>query len=140
MRLQGSSADSWRHERFAPMCHLFEGVEAIYTEPQLIVHVRLSQVSFDDWGVKATITDLLNPGMHRVPRNPFQFGVAWQIFSFAEGHWDTPAICLFRLRAFFDPKVIHAAKELAAEKSRNGETISPDDFRAICSVVLRSPE
>jgi hypothetical protein len=128
---QLNSLRDWNRQRFSGVCQSFEGAEAIYAERPLILHVRVTQVSFDDWGVKATITDLLSPGMHRVRQNPFEIASAWEIFSFSESDWDTPNIPECRNRTFFHPMVLHPALERAAEANRNGATIDWDEFLAV---------
>src|SRR5215469_12512550 len=127
-----NTISDWRHERFSSIYQSFEGAEAIYVERPLILHVRVTQVSFDGWGAKASITDLLSPGMHHVSRNPFEMSSAWEVFSCSDKYWDTPNIPEFRRQLFFHPIVIGRALELAAEANRNGLSI---DFYKFLVVV-----
>ena len=122
-----SAINDWCHEKFSSIYQSFDGAEAIYVERPLILHVRVTQVCFDDWGVKASITDLLSPGMHRLRRNPFQFAFAWMVFACGDNYWDTPNIPACRSQLFFHPIVIRPALELAAEANRNGVKFLTDN-------------
>ena len=129
--LQTNSVSDWSRRRFSSIHQSFGGAEAIYAERPLILHVRVTHVSFDDWGVKATITDLLSPGMHHAPRSTFEIASAWEIFSFDEGDWDTPNIPACRHRLFFHPTVVRPTVELGAKANRQEAIILWDEFLAI---------
>jgi hypothetical protein len=131
MNSQTDSLRDWNRKRFSAIYESFEGAEAIYAECPVILHVRVSQVSFDDWGVRAILTDLLSPGMHRVHRNPLKIGSAWEIFSFNEGNWDTPNIPQSRHRLFFHPSVVRPTVELGARVNRQEAVIDWDEFLVI---------
>lgn len=140
MTSKASFAKDLGRQRFSSICQLFEGAEAIYAERPLILHVRVTQVSFDDWGVKAILTDLLSPGMHRVRQSPFEIASAWEIFSFTESDWDTPNIPQCRHRTFFHPTVVRPALELAGEANQTGATISWDKFLTVVRPYYRMKE
>jgi hypothetical protein len=40
-------------QHFSSIYESFQGAEAIYAERPLILHVRVTQISFDDWGLSA---------------------------------------------------------------------------------------
>jgi hypothetical protein len=120
-----------KRQRFSSIHQSFEGAEAIYAERPAILHGRVAQVSFNDWGAKARITDLRSPGMHRVPQNPLEISMAWEVFSFNESDWDTPNILQCRFRPFFHPIVLRPAIELAAKKANMGKRIGWDEFLPI---------
>ena len=116
-----------RMKLFAEVYSSCEGREAIHVErPGGILHVRISEVSFDSEGVKAKSTDLLTPGMDRSPRNPFEFGAAWECFSHWQDTWDVPNFLGYRLTVYFDPAVVKAMVEIAGEAARKDSTI---DFK-----------
>ena len=136
------SINGWEHQRFSSIYKHFEGAEAIYAERPLISHLRVTQISFDDWGIKAKITDLLSPGMRCLPQNPFQISSAWEIFAFNKSDWDTPNIPQCRYRLFFHPTVLCAAIELAAKAVPYGKRVGWDEFLKITRdyYVLRDKE
>jgi hypothetical protein len=69
-------------ERFSTHCSSFEGAEAIHVERPGIFHVRVSHISYDTWGVKATESDSLIPGMHRPRQSPFAIAASWEYSLF----------------------------------------------------------
>jgi hypothetical protein len=97
---------------------------AILVEKPGIFHVRMSQISCDTWGVKATAVDSLMPGMHRVPQSPFEIRASWEIFSFSADYWHAQYV---PWRFFFDPGVVCACLELGDQANQRGSTIDWND-------------
>ena len=123
--------NEWKQKEFAALAGSFEGAEAIYVERPLILHVRVTNISFDNFGVKAKATDLLQPGMHRVSQSSFDIFFAWETFAFSKGEWDTPNIPQCRFHLFFGASVVRPAIQLAAEANRTGSIIDWDEFLAV---------
>jgi len=121
----------WKRKEFAALAESFEGAEAIYVERPLVLHVRVTDISFDDWGVKAKATDLLQPGMQKIPQSPFDIFFAWEVFAFNKGEWDTPNIPQCRFRLFFDASVVRPAVKLVAEANRRGSIIDWGELEAV---------
>ena len=131
--LPGSPQDIDRSEVFA-RCPSVEGAEAIYTETPGIFHVRISHVSYNAWGVKATGVDLLTQGMHRLLKNPFEIGACWGIFSFSTDYWHARYV---PWRLFFDPEVVRLCIELGARANQKGSTIHWHDAKEVFSDYYR---
>jgi hypothetical protein len=85
MNTLSSSLSDAERERLFARCLSFEGAEAIYVEKPGIFRVRMSRISCDMSGAKATAVDLLTHGMQGPPQCPFEISASWEIFSFF--HW-----------------------------------------------------
>jgi hypothetical protein len=125
-------------QRFSALRPFFEGTEAIHVERPGIFHVRISQISVDAWGLKATATDMLTPGMYPFPASPDGVAMAWEVFSFNKLIWDFPNVPACRWTLYFDPVVIRALLELAAAAHHHGAMIDWKDAKAFLSTYNRT--
>jgi hypothetical protein len=64
--------------RFSTICSSFEGAEAIYVEKPGLLHVRVVEISFDEWRVNVTIVDSLMPGMRGLPQSSCKIAASWE--------------------------------------------------------------
>src|SRR5664279_4494048 len=117
-------------ERFSTHCSSFEGAEAIHVERPGIFHVRVSHISYDTWGVKATESDSLIPGMHRPRQSPFAIAASWGVFTFSADYWQAHYV---PWRLFFDPRVVRICVELGAQANQRGSTIDWNDATKVFS-------
>jgi len=124
MNSLSSSAHDGERARLFARCLSFEGAEAIHVENPMIFHVRMSHISCDTWGVKATAVDLLTHGMHRPCQSPFEISASWGIFSFSADCWQARYV---PWRVFFDPGVVRSCIELGEQASQKGSTIAWHD-------------
>lgn len=106
----------------------FEGAPAIFAERPHIVHIQITSVLSDDWGMKATITDSRLPGMQRLPRSSCLIAAAWDVFELSTGDWQAHYV---PWRLFFDPLVIEGCLARATEKAKTGRVIEWDDGHKI---------
>jgi hypothetical protein len=130
MNSQSNSLDDLTRERFATHCSSFDLAEAIYVERPGIFHVRVSHISYDKWGVKATAIDSLMPGMHRPRQSPFEFAASWGIFTFSADYWQAHYVAW---RLFFDSRVVRVCVELGAQANQRGSTIDWNDAMKVFS-------
>lgn len=105
----------------------FEG-PAIFVERPGIFYVNVSDVTHDDWGMKAIITDFRMPGMARLQRSPCPIAAAWNVFGFDDGDWHALHI---PWRSFFDFEVIRSCVAKARENAKTGSTVCWDDGQKI---------
>ena len=131
------SALNWRMNRFAEQCPTFEGLEAIHVERPGVLHVRVTEVSYDDWGMKAKLTLLQTPGMYGALGSSFILAASWDIFSSGALEWDTPNIPACRWRTYFDPAVVQAIVGIAAEAHKEGTVISYSEAKDWLSAYHR---
>jgi hypothetical protein len=118
--------DELTKKRFVPAS--FEGMPAIFVERPVIVHVKVSDVISEDWGVKCAITDLGSPGMHMLQRSPCPIAASWQVFSYSAGNWQAQYV---PWSVFFDPQVIGECLACANEKRQAGGIIKYEDGQKI---------
>ena len=124
MNSQSNSPRNWYAPRFSAIRSSFEGAEAIHLERPRIFHVLVSQISCDEWGMKATLADSLMPGIHRLRHNPCKISAAWEIFGFSAGEWHAAYV---PWRLFFDPMLVRSCIELGAQESQRGSTLACND-------------
>jgi hypothetical protein len=120
MNSQLNSLHDLQRARFSNQLSSFEKAEAIYVERPSLLHVRVSEISYDEWGVKATIVDSLLPGMRGISQSQCGIAASWKIFSFSTDFWQANYV---PWRLFFDPKVIRGCVELAAQANQKGSMI-----------------
>jgi hypothetical protein len=88
----------------------FEG-PAIFVE-RGVFYVNVSDVSHNDLGMRATITDFGLPGTQRL--HTCEIGASWNVFSFNKGDWHALHI---PWRVFFDFEVIRSCLKLARQNA-----------------------
>jgi len=111
-------------KRFNSLSASFEGAEAIlYEKPSRILHVRLSQLAIDDWGVKCQLDVIPTPGIEEFSRATFPFENSWTILSFAAGWWHMSSIPGANWAMYFEPQVVREILEICAAAARNNSTI-----------------
>ena len=108
----------------------FEGAEAIlHDKPSLILHVRLSQLSIDDWGVKCQLAIIPTPGIEEFGHGAFPFENSWTVLSFAAGWWHTSSIPGANWALYFEPQLVKEIVETAAVAAQNNSTVTYADLR-----------
>jgi hypothetical protein len=132
-----NSALNWRMNRFAELCPTFAGLEAIHVERPGVLHVRVSEVSCDDWGMKAKLTFLHTPGMYGAPGSSFTLAASWDTLSSNALEWDTPNIPACRWTTYFDPAIVQAIVGIAAEAHRKGSVIGFSEAKDWLSAYRR---
>jgi hypothetical protein len=124
MNFQLNSLYDRERARFSAQCSSFVGAEAIDVEKPGIFCVRVSQISYDTWGVRITTVDTLMPGMHRLSQSPSEISASWEVFSFSANHWQARYV---PWQLFFDPTLVRSCTELAAQANQRDSTIDWND-------------
>jgi hypothetical protein len=124
MNSQSISPRNWYTARFSAIHSSFEGAEVIRLEKPRIFRTLVSQISWDEWGMKATLVDSLMPGMHRLRHSPCEISAALEIFAFSAGEWQATYV---PWRVFFDPMLVRSCIELGGQASQKGSTLACND-------------
>jgi hypothetical protein len=95
-----------------------------------LLHVRVVEISFDEWRVNVTIVDSLMPGMHGPSSKLVQNRTSWELLSFSADYWQTHYV---PWRLFLDPRVIRECAELATQANRRGSMIDWNDGTKVFS-------
>jgi hypothetical protein len=134
MNSLSSSPHGWDRSQVFASYPSLEGAQAIHVETPAIFHVRMSHISCDAWGVKATAVDLLTHGMHRPRQSPFEISACWEIFSFSADYWQAHYA---PWQVFFDPEVVRRCIELGAQANQKGSTIAWYDAKQVFTEYRR---
>ena len=114
-------------ERFSEIGLKQEGAEAIFIEHPTILHVHVSNIVADDWGVKTLITCIPAPGLGKLgteQRDSCQIAAAWDVLSFDSCDWHARYI---PWDLIFDSVLIENVKALAANVAQQGKLLTRTD-------------
>lgn len=96
---------------FAELSVNFHGAVGLYRENRWLSLVRLADVSFDAWGVRARVEPIPAHGLRSDHRGPWDISCAWPYFGASPTHWSQSYVSV---RIEFDPELVNAVVAYAA--------------------------
>jgi|SRR5271170_1269303 len=116
----------WARRTFIDVAAKCEGARAIFLEDPDVTLVRVSDITSDEWGVKAKVSCMPTPGMSLLGKGQSMscdLGAAWRVFSSDATEWYAHYV---NWKLFFDTRLIEKITEVAAESAMSGKLLAYD--------------
>jgi hypothetical protein len=107
---------------FAEMAPKYDGALAVYTDNPAATCVKVSYITYDDWGMKLRIDRVAKAGMGplRSGKECCAISATWETLFSCPKEWYA-AYCPWRL--LFDPPLVAAFEALANKTAAEGKVV-----------------